>query len=67
MARGSLKDVIPTAATIANFTITTPPEATPLRKVMTDLECLLREDDPKASQQLKCANILDDPVHLRMP
>ena len=41
------------------FTATAPPEAAPLCKVIADLECLLKEDDPKAGERLKVARSLD--------
>ena len=41
------------------FTAMAPPEATPLRKVIADLERLLKEDDPKAGERLKVARSLD--------
>lgn len=44
---------------IHGFTATAPAEATPLRKVIADLERLLKEDDPKASERLTVARSLD--------
>lgn len=41
------------------FTATAPPEAAPLRKVIADLERLLKEDDTKAGERLKVARSLD--------
>ncbi len=41
------------------FTAMAPPEATPLRKVIADLERLLEEDDPKAGERLTVARSLD--------
>ena len=41
------------------FTATAPPEATPLRNVIADLERLLQEDDPKAGERLTVARSLD--------
>ena len=41
------------------YTATAPPEAAPLRKVIADLERLLKEDDPKADERLKVARSLD--------
>lgn len=44
---------------IHGFTATAPAEATPLRKVIADLERLLKEDDPKAGERLTIARSLD--------
>ena len=44
---------------IHGFTAMAPPEATPLRKVIADLERLLKEDDPKAGERLMIARSLD--------
>ena len=41
------------------FTAMAPPEASPLRKVIADLERLLEKDDPKAGERLKTARSLD--------
>lgn len=41
------------------FTSTAPAEATPLLKVIADLERLLKEDDPKAGERLTIARSLD--------
>ena len=43
---------------IHGFTATAPAEATPLRKVIDDLERLLQEDDPQASERLTVARSL---------
>ena len=44
---------------IHGFTATAPTEATSLRKVIADLERLLKEDDPKAGERLTVARSLD--------
>ena len=41
------------------FTAMAPPEATPLREIIADLEHLLKEDDLKASERLTVARSLD--------
>ena len=43
---------------VHGFTATAPPEDTPLRNVLIDLESLLREDDPKALERMKVARSL---------
>ena len=44
---------------IHGFTATAPAEANPLHKIIDDLECLLKEDDPQASERLTVARSLD--------
>ena len=43
---------------IHGVTATAPAEEDPLRRILTDLECLLNEDDPEAGQRLEVARSL---------